>query len=47
MSESVFHDKRWSFTDCTSKVVMEEVGCRTAIAFDEHFRQFGTVAVEP
>jgi len=42
-----FRDKRWSFTDCTSKVVMEELGCSTAIAFDEHFRQFGTVAVEP
>ncbi len=46
----VFHDfadKDWSFTDCTSKVVMEALGARAAFAFDQHFRQFGTVAVLP
>lgn len=42
-----FHDKPWSFTDCTSKVVIEELGCPVAVAFDEHFRQFGTIVVEP
>ncbi len=42
-----FSDKNWSFTDCTSKVVIEELGCVRAIAFDEHFRQFGAVTVEP
>ena len=42
-----FRDKAWSFTDCTSKVVMESLGIRTAFAFDHHFRQFGTVAVVP
>ena len=42
-----FHDKDWSFTDCVSQVVMEESGIQTAFAFDEHFRQFGTVTVVP
>jgi len=36
----------WSFTDCTSRVVMTDLGIRTAVALDEHFRQFeGTVVV--
>jgi predicted nucleic acid-binding protein len=43
----MFRDKEWSFTDCTSKVVIEELACAVAVAFDEHFRQFGTVLVEP
>ncbi len=42
-----FSDKEWSFTDCTSKVVMEKHGLTTALAFDRHFRQFGSVAVVP
>jgi hypothetical protein len=42
-----FDDKQWSFTDCVSRVVMEELKIRTAFAFDEHFRQFGTVTVVP
>jgi predicted nucleic acid-binding protein len=42
-----FTDKDWSFTDCTSKVVMERLGITTAFAFDQHFRQFGTVSVVP
>ncbi len=32
-------DKTWSFTDCTSKVVMEKFKIREAFAFDRHFRQ--------
>ncbi len=36
----------WSFTDCTSKVVIDELGIKTAVALDEHFRQFG-ISVEP
>lgn len=31
----------WSFTDCTSKVVIDSLGIQTAIALDKHFRQFG------
>lgn len=42
-----FHDKDWSFTDCVSRVVMEESGIQTAFAFDDHFHQFGTVTVVP
>jgi predicted nucleic acid-binding protein len=42
-----FADKQWSFTDCTSKVVMERLGVTIAFAFDHHFRQFGTVTVVP
>jgi uncharacterized protein len=42
-----FSDKEWSFTDCTSKVVIETLGLGTAFSFDHHFRQFGTVVVVP
>ena len=42
-----FDDKDWSFTDCTSKVVMEELGIKVAFAFDHHFHQFGTIQVVP
>ena len=42
-----FDDKGWSFTDCTSKVVMEQLGVTVAFAFDHHFKQFGTVQVVP
>ena len=42
-----FDDKGWSFTDCTSKVVMEQLGIKLAFAFDHHFHQFGTVQVVP
>lgn len=42
-----FQDKDWSFTDCVSQVVMLRLGIDQAFAFDDHFRQFGTVAVVP
>lgn len=42
-----FTDKDWSFTDCTSKIVMEKIGLRQAFAFDQHFRQFSSVTVLP
>jgi predicted nucleic acid-binding protein len=42
-----FSDKDWSFTDCTSKVVMESLNITQAFAFDHHFRQFGSVQVVP
>ncbi len=44
---SNFDDKEWSFTDCTSKVVIEKFQIAQAFAFDDHFRQFGTVHVVP
>jgi len=34
-------DKEFSFTDCTSFVVMERLGLLYAFAFDEHFEQTG------
>jgi hypothetical protein len=37
----------WSFTDCTSKIVIDDLGICTAAALDEHFRQFGNVTVVP
>lgn len=43
----LYGDKLWSFTDCVSLVVMRRLEVRQAFAFDEHFLQFGTVAVVP
>ncbi len=42
-----FTDKEWSFTDCTSKVIIEKLNITHAFAFDHHFQQFGTVIVVP
>ena len=42
-----YSDKEWSFTDCTSKVVIEKLGIAQAFAFDQHLHQFGTVTVVP
>jgi predicted nucleic acid-binding protein len=42
-----FADKQWSFSDCTSRVVMERLGIQRGFAFDDHFRQFGTVTIIP
>lgn len=42
-----FADKQWSFTDCSSKVILEMFQCREAFAFDHHFKQFGSVNVVP
>jgi hypothetical protein len=37
--------RKWSFTDCTSKVVMDERHIRQAIFLDDHFREFGAISV--
>jgi predicted nucleic acid-binding protein len=42
-----YADKEWSFTDCTSKVVIDHLGLSHAFSFDQHFRQFGSVHVIP
>jgi predicted nucleic acid-binding protein len=42
-----FSDKKWSFTDCTSKIIIEKLNLKYAFAFDQHFRQFGTITVIP
>ena len=36
-------DKKWSFTDCTSKVVMEERRIDEVFAFDGDFKQMGFI----
>ncbi len=36
-----FKDKNWSFTDCTSYVLMKNLSVDTALSFDKHFKQFG------
>jgi predicted nucleic acid-binding protein len=33
----------WSFTDCTSKIVIDQLGITKAITLDAHFQQFGIV----
>lgn len=42
-----FRDKAWSFTDCSSKVIMDNLNVSVAFAFDQHFHQFGSVQVVP
>jgi predicted nucleic acid-binding protein len=42
-----YTDKGWSFTDCTSRVVMQRLGVTQAFAFDSHFEEFGTVVRVP
>jgi predicted nucleic acid-binding protein len=54
-SASLFHrgielyrdrpDKGWSFTDCTSFVVMKEHGVSEALTGDQHFAQAGFVVL--
>ena len=34
-------DKNYSFTDCTSFVVMKELKLKQALTTDRHFRQMG------
>lgn len=34
-------DKHYSFTDCTSFVIMKRLNITSALALDEHFRQEG------
>jgi predicted nucleic acid-binding protein len=42
-----YNDKKWSFTDCSSKVVMEQSQITRALSLDHHFRQFGNIYVMP
>lgn len=36
-------DKTWSFTDCTTKVAMDNLGIQHVFAFDHHFEQMGFI----
>lgn len=40
-----FEDKDFSFTDCTSFAIMQELSLREAMAFDHHFIQMGFTLV--
>jgi predicted nucleic acid-binding protein len=42
-----FFDKTWSFTDCTSKVLMGRLHIDHAFAFDRHFAQFAGLSALP
>jgi predicted nucleic acid-binding protein len=42
---SRFRDKAWSFTDCTSYVVMKRLSITNAVSLDDHFRQMPGIAV--
>jgi uncharacterized protein len=42
-----YRDKSLSFTDCVSLTVIRRLEIKKAFAFDEHFRQFGTVLIVP
>ncbi|MFQ6055261.1 MAG: type II toxin-antitoxin system VapC family toxin [Methanosarcinales archaeon] len=42
-----YKDKGFSFTDCTSFVLMERLGLINAFAFDKHFKQYGMFTVYP
>jgi uncharacterized protein len=44
---SSYHDKQWSFVDCTSLVVMQRLGIPAAISLDRHFRQMPGITVYP
>jgi predicted nucleic acid-binding protein len=37
----------WSFTDCTSRIVMDDLRIRMVVALDDHFRQFEGALVVP
>ena len=38
-------DKLWSFTDCVSFVMMEDLGLTTALTFDGNFEEAGFLAL--
>jgi len=39
--------REWSFTDCTSKVVIERFHIHQALTFDRHFLEFGNLTLVP
>ena len=42
-----YRDKAWSFVDCVSFAVAQRLKIKDAFAFDDHFRQLGTLRVHP
>lgn len=41
----LYKDKEFSFTDCTSFILMEKIGTRLAAHFDQHFNQASMINV--
>ncbi|MGA2229366.1 MAG: PIN domain-containing protein [Tepidisphaeraceae bacterium] len=39
--------RNWSFTDCTSKVVIDTLHIKQALTFDRHFAEFGALQLLP
>lgn len=39
--EKFNHDKLWSFTDCSSYVLMKKYQINEVFTFDHHFQQMG------
>lgn len=37
-------DKKWSFTDCTSYVLMKKLNINEVFTFDHHFQQMGFIS---
>jgi len=40
-------ERSWSFTDCTSKAVIERLHIKQALTFDRHFAEFGVATIVP
>lgn len=40
-----YHDHCFSFTDCTSFILMNRLGIQTAVAIDQDFRRFGVLCL--
>jgi hypothetical protein len=40
-------DKQWSHVDCSSFLVMEELGIKEAVSFDGDFHEWGRCPVLP
>ena len=39
--------RQWSFTDCTSRAVIERLHLKRVLTLDHHFREFGALEVIP
>ena len=42
-----FSDHEFSFTDCTSFILMERLKIKTAFTFDAHFKEYGKFNISP
>jgi predicted nucleic acid-binding protein len=40
-------NRDWSFTDCTSRVVIDGLHIKQVLSFDHHFREFGIPEILP